>query len=108
MTTLAGCSSVSGPSGEVIKNEFTNVEVSDLQIENTEVLGTKAVQAKFVLENTGTEETVVHVKTEFYNDDVLVGTDGASYLIVLLFHQEIGSKKLKVSRDALKISRLTK
>ena len=29
-------------------------------------------------------------------------------LIVLLFHQEIGSKKLKVSRDALKISRLTK
>ena len=82
MTTLAGCSSVSGPSGEVIKNEFTNVEVSDLQIENTEVLGTKAVQAKFVLENTGTEETVVHVKTEFYNDDVLVGTDGASYVNV--------------------------
>ena len=80
MTTLAGCSSVSGPSGEVIKNEFTNVEVSDLQIENTEVLGTKAVQAKFVLENTGTEETDVHVKTEFYNDDVLVGTDGASYV----------------------------
>jgi hypothetical protein len=29
MTTLAGCSSVSGPSGEVIKNEFTNVEVSE-------------------------------------------------------------------------------
>ena len=29
-------------------------------------------------------------------------------VIVLLFHQEIGSKKLKVSRDALKISRLTK
>lgn len=82
MTTLAGCSSVSGPSGEVIKNEFTNVEVSDLQIENTEVLGTKAVQAKFVLENTGTEETDVHVKTEFYNDDVLVGTDGASYVNV--------------------------
>ena len=82
MTTLAGCSSVSGPSGEVIKNEFTNVEVSDLQIENTEVLGTKAVQAKFVLENTGTEETVVHVKTEFYNDDVLVGTDGLNSVTV--------------------------
>ena len=82
MTTLAGCSSVSGPSGEVIKNEFTNVEVSDLQIENTEVLGTKAVQAKFVLENTGTEETVVHVKTEFYNDDVLVGTDGVNSVTV--------------------------
>ena len=82
MTTLAGCSSVSGPSGEVIKNEFTNVEVSDLQIENTEVLGTKAVQAKFVLENTGTEETDVHVKTEFYNDDVLVGTDGVNSVTV--------------------------
>jgi len=80
MTTLAGCSSVSGPSGEVITNEFANVEVSDLQIENTEVLGTNAVQAKFVLENTGTEETNVHVKTEFYNDDVLVGTDDASYV----------------------------
>jgi hypothetical protein len=56
--------------------------VSDLQIENTEVLGTKAVQAKFVLENTGTEETVVHVKTEFYNDDVLVGTDGLNSVTV--------------------------
>ena len=45
-------------------------------------MGTKAVQAKFVLENTGTEETVVHVKTEFYNDDVLVGTDGVNSVTV--------------------------
>ena len=30
------------------------------------------------------------------------------HMLMLLFHQEIGSKKLKVSRDALKISRLTK
>lgn len=77
MTALAGCSSLSGPSGEVITNEFEHIEVSDLQIEDTEVLGTNAVQAKFVLENTGTEETDIRIKTEFYNDDVVVGTNGA-------------------------------
>lgn len=78
MTALAGCSGSGngGAKGEVVTNETDgDIEVTEMSLKNTTILGTEAVVAEITAENTTSETIPVGVVTEFYDGDTKIGTD---------------------------------
>lgn len=76
LVALGGCSGSAESSGKVVKNELEgNLEVTEMSLKNTTVLGTKAVVAEITIENSADEKIPIGIETNFYDGDTKIGTD---------------------------------
>ena len=113
---LAGCTGSSengessdGPTVEVVENEFEgDLELSDHEVENGQVLGTDAIVATGTVTNTSDEPIEATIGAKFYDsDDVLLGEDEPSeYSGTEIASDESREYKQAIEGDAADVARV--